>query len=244
MPFYTDLSDVYDALFPVSKAQRTLLENIRDAGGTRRVVDAGCGSGAQLLPFASAGWSCAGFDPDPAMVAKAREKLSAFPDARVEVGGFEDFSRLAGPAAGLVMCLGNSLVHVPAADAARFLAEAAAALSREGTLLLQILNYERFSSEAVFDLPPMQADGGAVDFRRRYVRKDDHAFFFRTELRIARDGGESVFRNEVVLYPVLPDELEGMLEAAGFPRVRFHGDYALSDFSHDSEALVCLAKRI
>jgi len=45
------------------------------------------------------------------------------------------------------MCLGNSLVHVSQDEVTRFFADAAGALSRSGTLLLQILNYERLLRE-------------------------------------------------------------------------------------------------
>jgi SAM-dependent methyltransferase len=94
LAFYTDLSDVYDALFPVSEAQRALFDRILATGRVRRVADAGCGSGAQLLPFASAGVECVGFDPDPALVALAKTKLAPFPGASVEIGGFADISRI------------------------------------------------------------------------------------------------------------------------------------------------------
>ena len=79
MAFYADLSEVYDALFPVSDAQRGLFEAILGTGEVRRVADAGCGTGAQLLPFASAGISCVGFDPDPHLVALARKSSRRFP---------------------------------------------------------------------------------------------------------------------------------------------------------------------
>ena len=58
MAFYTDLCGVYDALFPVSEAQAALFDRILSTGAVRRVADAGCGSGAQLLRFAVAGADC------------------------------------------------------------------------------------------------------------------------------------------------------------------------------------------
>src|SRR3972149_6031806 len=87
LAFYTDLSDVYDAPFPVSEAQLALSDSPLAAGRVHRVADAGGGSGAQLLPFASAWVECVGFDPDPALVALAKAKLAPFPRARLEIGG-------------------------------------------------------------------------------------------------------------------------------------------------------------
>ncbi len=243
MAFYADLSEVYDALFPVSDAQRELFDGIRGMGEIRRVADAGCGSGAQLLPFASVGLSCVGFDPDPALVALAREKLAPFPCACVEVGGFADTVRLVSPAADLVLCLGNSLVHVPQEEAGRFVADAGSVLSHEGWLLLQILNYERLFREEITELPLMQAGEGSIEFRRRYLWEGPRKVLFRTSLRIAGGDGPRILRNEIPLFPIYPEELWEMLSGAGFAPIRYYGDFARSDFTPDSEALVCLARK-
>lgn len=243
MAFYADLSEVYDALFPVSDDQRKMFEGIRGMGEIRRVADAGCGSGAQLLHFASAGISCIGFDPDPQLVALARKKLAPFPGAVVEVGGFADTARLVSPAADLVLCLGNSLVHVPQEDAARFLADAAFVLSSAGWILVQILNYERLFREAITELPLMQAGEGSIEFRRRYLWEGQRNVRFQTSLRISGGDGPRILRNEIPLYPIYPDELWEMLAGAEFSGIRYYGDYRRSDFTPDSEALVCLARK-
>jgi len=241
--FYADLSEVYDDLFPVSVAQRELFDGIRGTGEIRRVADAGCGSGAQLLHFASAGVSCVGFDPDPALVALARKKLAPFPGARVEVGGFADTARLVFPAADLLLCLGNSLVHVPREEAARFVADAASVLSPEGWILLQILNYERLFREETTELPLMRAGEGSIEFRRRYVWEGQREVRFVTSLRLAGADGPRILRNEIPLYPIYPEELWEMLSGAGFAPIRYYGAFARSDFTPDSEALVCLARK-
>jgi SAM-dependent methyltransferase len=243
LPFYADLSEAYDALFPVSDAQREMFDWIRGTGDIRRVADAGCGSGAQLLHFAAAGLSCTGFDPDPALVALARRKLAPYPDACVEIGGFADTVRLVSPAADLLLCLGNSLVHVPQGDAARFLSDAVSVLSPRGWLLLQILNYERLFRQGITDLPLMRAGEGSVEFRRRYVWEGQRDIRFQTSLRIAGGDGPRILRNEIPLHPIYPDELWEMLSAAGFAPIRFHGDFARSEFTPDSEALVCVARK-
>jgi len=243
LPFYADLSEAYDALFPVSDAQRELFDWILGRGEVRRVADAGCGSGAQLLHFARAGLSCTGFDPDPSLVALARQKLAPYPDARVEIGGFADTVRLVSPAADLLLCLGNSLVHVPQGEAARFLSDAASVLSPGGWLLLQILNYERLFREGITDLPLMRAGEGSIEFRRRYVWEGQRDIRFQTSLRVAGGEGPRILRNEIPLHPIYPDDLWEMLSAAGFAPIRFHGDFARSEFTPDSEALVCVARK-
>ena len=241
--FYSDLCDVYDVLFPVSEAQRAFFDKIRGMGPIRRVVDAGCGSGSQLLHFASAGISCFGFDPDPDLAGLAREKLASCTDARVEVGGFADTVRLAPPDADLVLCLGNSLVHVPREDASRFLVDAFSIIVPGGWLLLQILNYERLFREGCTELPLIGSGDGTVEFRRRYDWEGRDRLRFRTALRVNSEDGPRILRNDIPLYPLYPEELWGMISEAGFDPIRFYGDFACSEFTPESEALVCLARK-
>jgi glycine/sarcosine N-methyltransferase len=243
LSFYTDISLVYDDLFPVSPEQRALFVSLMDDGGIRSVVDCGCGTGSQLQPFAVAGLSCFGFDPDPSLVAIARRKLAAYPKSRVETGSFADLPGIVPFPSDLLMCLGNSLVHVPQEEASRFFADAAAALSRSGTLLLQILNYERLQREGVTELPLIRASGGTVEFRRKYAWEDGRKVLFRTSLRFAGPDEPRIARNEIPLYPVYPEEVWEMLANAGFGEIRFYGDFARSEFSPASEALVCLARK-
>jgi len=241
--FYTDISLVYDDLFPVSVEQRTLLDSLREGGGVRSVVDCGCGTGAQLLPFAAAGLSCLGFDPDPSLVAVARRKLAAYPKTRVEIGKFAELLRLVSFPSDLLLCLGNSLVHVPQEEAARFLSDAAQALNAAGTLLFQILNYERLRRTGATELPLIRAAEGTVEFRRRYAWEGDRKVLFHTALRLSSGDEPRIVKNEIPLYPLYPDELLEMVSKAGFGNVRYYGDFARSDFTPESEAVVCLAKK-
>jgi len=243
LAFYTDLCGVYDALFPVSEAQAALFDRILSTGAVRRVADAGCGSGAQLLRFAVAGADCIGFDPDPDLVALAKRKLASFPSSRVEVGGFSDTKRVVHPPVDLLLCLGNSLVHVPQEDAGRFLEDAAEVLAEGGRILLQILNYERLLLHDVTTLPLMMAGEGAIEFRRSYRWEGPRSVRFLTSLRISEGGQPRIHRNDIPLYPIYPDELWEMLSRAGFSDIRYSGDFSGAEFSPESEALVCLAKR-
>ena len=243
MAFYTDISLVYDDLFPVSAEQRSMLESLRADGAVRSVVDCGCGSGAQLLPLAGNGLACLGFDPDPSLVAIARRKLAPFPKARVEEGSFADLRRLSDRPFDLLLCLGNSIVHVPQVQAGQLLSDAAAVLSPGGTLLLQLLNYERLFRDGVTELPLIRSEDGGVEFRRQYGWESREKVAFRTALRIATADGPRIVRNEISLYPLFPEQLWEMTAEAGFRDIRFYGDFARSAFSGESEAVVCLAKK-
>jgi SAM-dependent methyltransferase len=62
------------------------------AGGGRRVVDAGCGTGRAAALLATRGLTGVGVDVDRRMVAVARRELAAAPGWRLDVSAFEDWS--------------------------------------------------------------------------------------------------------------------------------------------------------
>jgi hypothetical protein len=89
----------------------------------------------------------------------------------------------------------------------------------------------------------MCAGEGSIEFRRRYVWEGQRDIRFQTSLRVAGGEGPRILRNEIPLHPIYPDDLWEMLSAAGFAPIRFHGDFARSEFTPDSEALVCVARK-
>jgi ubiquinone/menaquinone biosynthesis C-methylase UbiE len=186
---------------------------------------------------------CLGFDPNPSLLAIARRKLAAWPTARIEEGGFADLPRFAGSAFDLLLCLGNSLVHVPQEQAGCFISGAARALSPQGGMLLQILNYERLLRNEVSELAPIGSSNGAASLRRCYDWCNRRKVLFRTELKISDGNEKRVAHNEIPLYPIYTEELHGMIEAAGFQDIKFFGCFARTVFSADSEAVVCLARK-
>lgn len=99
--------------------------------GARDVLDIGCGHGGLAAVLAGSGYRVTGVDPDPAAVARARERA---PDARFEVAVAEllPFGRESFDAAVLV----NALHHVPVSAMADALEEAQRVLRPGGALIV------------------------------------------------------------------------------------------------------------
>jgi SAM-dependent methyltransferase len=244
LSFYAELRRFYDEIFPLSAELSSLLETLSDGAPPGVVADAGCGTGNQMVPLARKGRAVIGFDPDPAMVEAAREKLAPYPCARVVRGGFAELADVAGDGLAGVVCVGNSLPHVPPREALRFVADAGSHLAPGGFLLLQVLNYGRLPREGTFSLPDIAPRGGAVRFRRSFRHAADGRLLFRGELAFPGAGGETVRReHETSLWPLLPHQVEEAVEGAGFTSVERFGDFAGTPFQPDSEAFVCLAHR-
>lgn len=104
--YHEDFAALYDTFYRArdvaseARSAATLigLTDTRAVGA--RVLDFGCGTGSHVLCLAQSGIAATGFDPSPAMIARARSKRPP-PDSapvRFETGEFSDFCRLLGGA--------------------------------------------------------------------------------------------------------------------------------------------------
>jgi SAM-dependent methyltransferase len=91
MARYDGLADWYDAEFLSDLHEVALRAAVRLLGpGTGRVVDLGCGTGAQTVTFRDAGWDVVGVDVSADMLRRAAERGLEVVQADVAELPFED----------------------------------------------------------------------------------------------------------------------------------------------------------
>jgi len=139
MTVYSLMAEHYEEIFPLDPAVVEFVRSAISGKGDGAVLDVGCATGSLARALAADGWNVTGIDTDEAMLAIARERAGA-------IGGSEaarprfirgDMRALEGlfPAASfdLVLCLGNTLVHLEDGRAiGDFLRRARALLAPEG----------------------------------------------------------------------------------------------------------------
>jgi 2-polyprenyl-3-methyl-5-hydroxy-6-metoxy-1,4-benzoquinol methylase len=109
-------------------------------------LDLGAGSGFQALPLAAAGYAVTAVDLSEILLAELAGEAAAanlpFP-IRAALGDLRDLSRhVPIPAPELIVCMGDTLPHLPSLDdVVRLLADSAAALAPGGHLLLSFRDY-------------------------------------------------------------------------------------------------------
>lgn len=241
MSFYSSISNYYDLLFPVSAEQEKFFAELVRDFKPRRVLDAACGSGSQLLCFAKRGIACSGFDADGDMVTLAKKKLSGYEDISLAKGTFDQMRELYTPGFDLIMNIGNSLVHVPKDEARDFIRDAKDMLNRDGILLIQILNYDRIFEENIEELPLISVSAHDLSFKRSYTFTSNEKVIFKTTIDIPSQG--ITISNSLPLYPIKNKALTGMISDNGMTIIGTYHGFAGSKFSPDSDALVVLAKK-
>ena len=192
MPVNESPTSFYDALAPMFdvmtdwnarlSAEGPFLKAILEGAGATSVLDAACGSGGHALALAQWGYTVAGVDASPVMVDMARRKAAELAvDAPFAVADLAGLAELAtarrddDSALGVqrlapfdaVLCLGNSLPHLPThADLVHGLRGMAAMLKPGGLLVLQNLNYDlRWQKQPRW----FAAQGGRLDGREVLV---------------------------------------------------------------------------
>jgi len=130
---YRRIAHVYDrVLDPMQAGVREVVLRVLPPDRGWRVLDVGCGTGAALEAYLSAGCEVSGVDLSPSMLAKAEERLGTRADLRVGDG-----SSLPHDDGSFDLVMTSMVLHeVPAGSRSSFLEEMARVAAPNGRLLV------------------------------------------------------------------------------------------------------------
>ena len=241
---------VYDLLYGTASDFLTAREHylagwLAPVAGT--VLDAGCGTGHQLLSLYRRGRRAVGLDLDPAMLALARQRLAAhgLPPRLLRA----DLRRplpLA-PAFGAILCLESPLAYLQSGrELDTALAEFYRLLRPGGVLVLDVFDYlATFGPEGTAPQTthfPFPRGEVIVQEAHRY-EPDAHVWHMRQSFSIRGPDGQASFSIHHRLYVRSPQEYVAALERAGFGIAELRHRYP-SAGSHDTEEqrVICVAQ--
>lgn len=239
---YRDLAPWYDLLFPLGERQRAFLDRLLESRPTSSLLDVGCGTGEQLAHLSARGLQAWGLEPDPDMFARLAARAWAGPEPTLIRGGTEVLGGL-GRGFDLVLCLGNTLPHLPGREAAAAaVADMARLLEEGGRLVIQTVNFDRLAAGLPVEFPVITRERGGrrVAFARSY---DLSGWPGRVLFRTRLETGGQTLEGAWELTPVLRRDLEEALGAAGLTRRAFFGDWDPVPHTCASPALVAVAER-
>ena len=230
-------------------AEMTFVEGQLQAMGVCRVLDTACGTGMHAIALAQRGYRVAGADLSAGMIRRARANAEAAGvDVRFEVAGFGELAARVGTGFDAVLCLGNSLPHVPTPDdLSAALTDFAACLRPGGRLLIQNRNFDAVLERRERWMGPQAHREGGTEwlFLRFYDFEPDGTLAFTVvTLRQEEHGGWSQQVATTRLWPLRQAELVAALQAAGFDEIICWGDMQGGSFDpHVSGNLVVTARK-
>jgi SAM-dependent methyltransferase len=212
----------------------------RMLGQSGRLLDLGSGTGEHSRFLASKGFEVVGVDSSAAMLAVATDTPLP-PNLAFIEGDIAEVERLTAGRFDGAVCLGNTLPHLRGVPAlTHFLSGLRARLRPGAPLILQVLNYDKVIGSGQRYLPlnfRRDEEEGEIVFLRLMTPRPDGTVVFTPSTLRYRPGGdpalEVVATRNVELTGWRRPELEGGLEAAGFPRREIFG--TVGDVPFDPE---------
>lgn len=245
MEDFSHIAAYYEALFPARTVQLDFLERIRPGAAPKRWVDIACGTGQQMAGLAERGLEVWGLDLNEAMLTGLKMRRPDLSD-RVVQGDMREADRLLaerlnGPA-GVVYCVGNSLVQIAEDEGIRqALGAFRALLAPDGALTVQIVNFDRVLAGDLEMFKPLErtaGDGSSFILERRYEPSErEGCVLFHTRLTTS-DGIEERSHD---LRALRRKEFEALLAEAGFGTLSWYGAYDHSAWAPDSAATIVTA---
>lgn len=241
MTFYSSISAYYDEIFPVDAGEMAFVKKQLDdsINGCRQVLDIGCGTGNKTMHLAGGERQITAIDGDPEMINEAK-KNNAAPGIEYMALNMAEIATVFQPQSfDALLCLGNTLVHLPKPeDIARLLADMGEVLKPGGLAVIQILNYDRVLDKMMHALPDLENEN--IKFTRYYAF-DGCEMRFVTKLLVKKNGEE--INNSIPLYPLRKHELNCMLGEAGFLKVDHYGSYSGEPLTENSFPLIAVARK-
>ena len=233
--------------------KRLLMEAGIPTGGS--ILDVACGTGQHTLALAQAGYQAAGSDLSTGMVEQANAHAAQMGlDVPFEAAGFEDLASVysRGPLYPFdaLLCLGNSLPHVPDGGALGWaLSNFASCLRPGGLLLLQNRNFDAvMAGRQRFMEPQFHREGDREWlFVRFYDFLPDGMIDFHV-LTLHRPNSEAAWQQQpgsARLMPLYQEAMEAALVEAGFEEITLYGGMDGTAFDPQTSGnLVIAARRI
>lgn len=242
MGFYEEISKYYDDIFQVSMETIDFIRRIV-GDPPKSILDVACGTGGYSLELNNQGYDITAVDIDSKMIESLKAKTKKI-DSKVEFFqanmlnlndkfNLNEFDS--------VFCIGNSLVHLDNLNQiSKFIKSAKGILKNGGSLIVQVINYDRIISRGVKSLPTIYNEANGLTFERFYrYDEEKNKVYFKTILSV----DNHKFENEIPLFPLLNDDTKKILLDAGFKDIEFFGDFKGSSFDTDNSYMMIFSAK-
>ncbi len=238
------------------KREGPFFRDLFEREGVKSVIDVGAGSARHAILFATWGLDVVAVDPDPDMLAQARENAERFApeiaagggSLSIVEGGFGELHKLGLEKADALTCTGNALPHVAGRHGlTETLADFGSVLVPGAVLVLHLLNHGALLAKKPRAIPPKVRD--TAEGTKVFLRLIDYPaggefldFDFVTLVR--DDAGEwSITSRRSPHTAISAETLKTELPCAGFREPEFlggHDGHALAD---SDESMIVVARR-
>jgi len=230
MNFYQSIRKYYDNIFPLNQKQVEFTKSFFEDKNSR-LIEIGCANGK--LTNALSEYNITGIDLEEEFI---NDALTNYPNVDFQALNMLNLNEITDEFDGII-CFGNTLVHLEVAEIEEFIEKAYKQLKTDGTLLIQILNYDYVVNEQLESLPLI--DNDVITFVREYQYQE--RIKFKTTLTVKNSN--SVINNVIDLSPVRKADLEKILKTKGFTEIEFYSSFDKTPYQYEKLPLIISAKK-
>lgn len=228
MRFYQSLSTYYDTIFPFSGSKEQFFLDLIANKPSSSALDLGCATGALVGLLTRLNWTAVGVDLSPDLIKLARQQHPGT-FLQEDMLGFLERSEKEYE---LIVCIGNTLPHLPQDKLKRFLDLTSKHLSPGGKLIIQTVNYHKILKDKPPGLSTIIRPEEQVTFTRLYNYLFDGSIRFSLILETPK-GKEQA---SVTLWPfthqdfrdILPPKLSIQAEYGSFAKEPYNPQDSLA----------------
>ncbi|HEY8469667.1 MAG TPA: class I SAM-dependent methyltransferase [Longimicrobiales bacterium] len=232
---------LHEPLFPEQESRREVAAMLELMGlpAGARILDVPCGWGRHTRLFGEAGVEAFGADLSfPLLQRAARSFREAGAPARLAAADLRALPFRDGVFDGVANVFTSLGLFVDDAEDLRALAEARRVLRPGGRFLLETMHRDDVVSAYAYRDRWTLPDGTEVRVRRRFDAVAGISYE-RLWWRRGEERGEK--RHALRLRTAT--EVDALLRAAGFTRMKYYGDWTGEPFTHESERLIAVAEK-
>lgn len=237
--FYNRLADFYDSMIDFESAIERRIDLLKSfTWNNTSVLDLGCGTGIDSISLYRLGLSVDAVDQSEGMVERAKINAERF-NAQINfnVSGIKEFNSKNNKY-DLILSLGNSLANNSESELREIINLICRYLTPNGSLLIQILNFNLLPSEGIF--PVNKKEDDSLFINRYYNIENDKINFIIKYLDKIKNEKGSI---KTEIFPHSRDLFRTIFDSNEFS-VEFFGGLNKSKFKpNDSKDLVIFATK-
>lgn len=235
------LIEYYDELYPSDENQRRFFTDLLTKYvAPSKFLRIGCGTGNLESYLAKNGVDVTGLDTNKDILESANLRRR-FPNMAIrffQMSTIEMTNFLGKNFYNVIACLNDKLIYIHDETLMKkFFADCKLLLSKDGSLVLQLYNYDMLKNESQVKLPNRESIRSKI--METIVKMDSGEYIINQYLENSSEKILPLLQRQKVL-PISPDKIKEFALAAGFSNIEFYEDYTKKPLTSESQTVVCV----
>ncbi|MDX5586417.1 MAG: class I SAM-dependent methyltransferase [Aureibaculum sp.] len=238
--FFNQLADDYNVMIDFENSLKNKITTLTNFCSTndKYALDLGCGTGADSIALSKLGLKVDAVDHSKGMLVEAIKNSKIF-NTKINFihAGLTEFT-IRNKTYDVIVSLGNTIANLNGKELKNLLIKLFEYLSKNGKIVIQIINYAKLPSSGIYILNTFEND--SVSIIRKYNIKPKSIDFIIDKIEKRNNEKSQIITK---LYPHSKDDLKKLVIEIGFS-MEFYGNLNKSPFvTKESPNLVVVLKK-